>query len=316
MGQCIAQSTCTAGREKIRMSLIDRLPKIRGKYREQASLAPTNWFGVGGPAEVLFKPADTQDLANFMRGCPYDVPITVLGVGSNVIVRDGGLDGVVIKLGRGFTGLTCEGQQITAGAACIDLHVAEFSAAHSLSGLEFLSGIPGTIGGALKMNAGAYGREVQDVLVNATYVTRHGDIETHAPESLRYQYRHSETPEGAVFVSGCFAGNIGEPEAIHARIVEIQNARAETQPIRSRTGGSTFKNPTGHKAWELIDAAGCRGMMLGEAQVSEKHCNFLLNTGNAKAADLEALGEKVRTTVKAHSGIELEWEIKRIGKPA
>ena len=296
------------------MSLINRLPDVRGKYREQADLSSTNWFRVGGPAEVLFKPADAQDLADFMRACPSDVPITVLGVGSNVIVRDGGLDGVVIKLGRGFAEIRAEDGTIHAGAACLDLNVATYAADNNIAGLEFLSGIPGTIGGALKMNAGAYGTEVKDVLVEAELVTRAGDIITLPVDALGYRYRHSDSPEGAIFTSGVFRGVAGEADAIHARINEIQTARAETQPIRSRTGGSTFKNPTGNKAWQLVDDAGCRGMMHGGAQVSQKHCNFLLNTGEATAADLEQLGDQVREKVKAHSGIELEWEIKRIGK--
>ena len=324
------------------MTLLNRLPHVRGKYREQAELAGTNWFRVGGCAEVLFKPADAQDLADFMRACPTDIPITVLGVGSNVIVRDGGLDGVVIKLGRGFTELyICNerGQEtaplvgeavrpiaedsspqqgqikyIFSGAACLDVHVAEYCANHAIAGLEFLSGIPGTIGGALKMNAGAYGREVKDVLISATYVTRDGEIITCTADALGFTYRHSNAPEGAVFVGGVFRGEAGDADTIRAAIAEIQDARAESQPIRSRTGGSTFKNPAGNKAWQLVDEAGCRGMILGGAQVSEKHCNFLLNTGGATAADLENLGEAVRQKVKTNSGIELEWEIKRIGK--
>ncbi len=323
------------------MALRERLPDVRGKYREGAELASTNWFRVGGQAEVLFKPADTQDLADFMKACPKEVPITVLGVGSNLIVRDGGLDGVVIKLGRGFAECSMEqerGQEtaplvaegvrpiaqasrpeqgqlkIKVGAGCLDVNVATYAAQQGIAGLEFLSGIPGTMGGALMMNAGAYGDEIKDVLVLAELVTREGEVLTLSPEELRYSYRHSEAPEGCVFTGAVLQGHAGEPKEILARIDEIQTARAETQPIRSRTGGSTFKNPAGHKAWELIDAAGCRGMMLGGAQVSEKHCNFLLNTGDASAADLEALGDQVREKVKANSGIELEWEIKRIGK--
>lgn len=298
------------------MSLLDALPKVRGGYREKAELKSTNWFGVGGPAEILFKPADVQDLADFMCGCPKDVPVTVIGVGSNLIVRDGGLEGVVIRLGRGFTSIEAEGTVISAGAAALDVHVARVAADHGRAGLAFLSGIPGTVGGALAMNGGAYGREVKDVLQEAELVLRDGSIRRMTVDELDYTYRHSVFPQGAVFTRAWFATTQGDAAEIHAQMDEINRKRAETQPIRERTGGSTFKNPEGHKAWQLVDAAGCRGLTVGGAQMSELHCNFMLNTGDATAADLEGLGEEVRRRVKAQSGVQLEWEIKRIGRSA
>lgn len=295
-------------------SLIDRLPQVRGRYRAQASLAETTWFRVGGPAEVLFKPADTQDLADFIRSVPDDIPVMFLGVGSNVIVRDGGIDGVVIRLGRGFTQLEVVGDDVITGAANLDVNVANFAAEHGCAGLEFLSGIPGVIGGALAMNAGAYGREMVDVLVEAEAVSPQGEMVTLTPDELDYSYRHCGLGEGWIFTRAVLRTTRDKPELIQQRIQTIAQAREATQPVRSRTGGSTFKNSPEKKAWELIDEAGCRGMMIGGAQVSEKHCNFLINTGGATAADLEQLGELVRQKVKDHSGIELQWEIKRIGK--
>lgn len=290
------------------------LPTVRGSYRFDVPLAATNWFGVGGPADVLFKPADTADLAQFLQGLPEDIPVTILGVGSNLIIRDGGLAGVVIKLGRGFTEIRVEHEIVEAGAAALDVHVARVAADHGRDGLAFLSGIPGTIGGALAMNGGAYGREVKDALVEAEMVTRRGDVVRVSAAQLHFTYRHAIFPEGAIFTRAWFATQAGECTTIHAAMVEINRKRAETQPIRERTGGSTFKNPEGHKAWQLIDAAGCRGLSIGGAQMSELHCNFMLNTGNATAADLEALGEEVRARVLAQSGVALEWEIKRIGR--
>ena len=294
--------------------LIARLPKVRGRYRAHAALADTTWFRVGGAAEVLFRPEDEADLAAFISHVPKDIPITILGVCSNVIIRDGGIDGVVIRLGRGFTQLGVDGDVVTAGAANLDVNVAHFAADHAIAGLEFLVGIPGTIGGALAMNAGAYGREIKDVLVSARAISPTGEICTLTPQDLNYSYRSCGLSEGWIFTQAVLRGGGGDIAAIRARMDEISKAREETQPVRSRTGGSTFKNPSGNKAWELIDASGCRGMMVGEAQVSEKHCNFLINTGSASAADLEELGETVRQKVKSHSGIELQWEIKRIGK--
>lgn len=296
-------------------NLIHRLPKVRGGYRAEAELKGTNWFGVGGPADVLFKPVDVHDLADFMRGCPEDIPVTVIGVGSNLIIRDGGLEGVVIRLGRGFTSIDVEGDVVSAGAAALDVHVARVAADHGRSGLAFLSGIPGTIGGALAMNGGAYGREVKDVLIEAELCLRDGTVMRMKGDALHFTYRNSVFPKGAVFTRAWFATEAGDAAEIHAQMEAINRKRAETQPIRERTGGSTFKNPDGHKAWQLIDEAGCRGLRVGGAQMSELHCNFMLNTGEASAADLEALGEEVRSRVKAHAGIELAWEIKRIGAP-
>lgn len=296
------------------MALIDYLPAVRGRYRENASLADTTWFRVGGCAEVLFKPADAEDLAEFIAMLPDDVPVMVLGVGSNIIVRDGGIDGVVVRLGRGFVEMECDGDMVVAGAANLDVNVAQFACGHGRSGLEFLSGVPGSIGGALAMNAGAYGSEIKDVLVKAEAISPEGTLVTLSVDECDYSYRHCGLGEGWIFTKAYFQTLRGEQSAILQRMDEIAQARESSQPIRSRTGGSTFQNPAGHKAWELIDAAGCRGMMLKGAQVSEKHCNFLINTGDASAADLEQLGDAVREKVKTHSGVSLEWEIKRIGK--
>ncbi len=304
------------------------------QLRAGADLSKTNWFRVGGKAEWLFKPNDVQNLSNFLSKLPDDVPVTVLAVGSNVIVRDGGIDGVVVKLGRGFTSLFTSpfrgevdanasgggggggGDYVVAGAACLDIHVAQVACDHSIAGLEFLSGIPGTVGGAVRMNAGAYGSDTSQVLVEAEIVERSGKIRTLTNKELGFSYRHSDLPEGAIVTKAIFKGQAGDQEKIRTRMDEIQTARGDTQPIRSATGGSTFKNPDGHKAWELIEQAGCRGLTIGGAQVSEKHCNFLINAGSATAADLEALGEEVIRRVKEKCGIELEWEIARIGKLA
>lgn len=297
--------------------LLQRLPAVRGKIRVGSVLAKTNWFGVGGEAEVLFRPEDEADLAFFLREKPEDVSVTVLGVGSNVIVRDGGLDGVVIRLGGNFVQTRVDGEQLHCGAGALDLNVAQLAQQHNLAGLEFLSGIPGTIGGALRMNAGAYGRELKDVLVEARAVDEHGEVHTLTPAQMRYSYRHcGGVPESWVFVGCTLQAAQGEPEAIAAEMEKIATARGETQPIKSRTGGSTFKNPEGNKAWQLVDEAGCRGLTIGGAQMSELHCNFMINTGDATAQDLENLGEEVRRRVKEHSGVELQWEIKRIGKQA
>jgi UDP-N-acetylmuramate dehydrogenase len=292
------------------------LPTVRGQYRFAAPLANTNWFGVGGNAEVLFKPEDAADLAHFIHNKPADLPVTVIGVGSNLIVRDGGIAGVVIRLGRAFNEAVQEDGHIVAGAAMLDLNLARIAASMGRAGLEFMSGIPGTVGGALAMNAGAYGREVKDVLVQAEAVTPEGEVVMLNLADMHYSYRHYGGRQGLIFTRGWFATTADEPAAIAARMEEIQRKREATQPIRERTGGSTFKNPEGHKAWELVDAAGCRGLMVGGAQMSGLHCNFMINTGTATAADLEALGEAVRARVLAHSGVELAWEIKRIGDPA
>lgn len=287
---------------------------FRDRIREGADLSKTNWFRVGGPAEYLFKPSDVSDLSAFLKLLPAEIPVTVLGVGSNVIVRDGGINGVVIKLGRAFAEMSVAGQSIRVGAACLDVNVAQFACDHSLADMEFLCGVPGTIGGAVRMNAGAYGSDISQVLAEAEIVERSGKVRTLSNSELKFVYRNSGLPEGAIVTKAMLQGSPGNKKDIAAKMKEIQDAREETQPVRSRTGGSTFKNPEGHKAWELIDRAGCRGLKMGGAQVSEKHCNFLINTGNATAADLEKLGEEVIKRVKEKTGITLEWEIKRIGK--
>jgi len=295
-----------------RSHLIDRLPKPRGRLTADAPLGPQTWFGAGGPAEVLFRPADTEDLASFLQALPSDVPVTVLGVGSNLLVRDGGVKGVVIRLMRGFTGIAVEGHELLAGAGAPDLNVALTARDHALAGLEFLSGIPGTIGGAVAMNAGAYGGELAQVLVSAEAVDRAGKVHRVTAAELGFSYRQSGAPADWIFTAARLRATPGDQVAIARRIAEIDAARVESQP-RSRTGGSTFVNPPGHKAWELIDRAGCRGLRIGDAQVSEKHCNFLINLGAATASDIEALGEEVRRRVLEKSGVRLEWEIRRIG---
>jgi UDP-N-acetylmuramate dehydrogenase len=294
--------------------LIERLPAVRGRYTEAADLSRVTWFKVGGPAEVMFRPVDQDDLAAFLSAKPADVPVIVLGVGSNLLVRDGGIDGVVIRLGRGFTDISTNGMEVSAGAAALDLNVAIAARAAGIAGLEFLSGIPGLIGGALRMNAGAYGREMTNVTLRAEAFDAAGNLHVLSHADLGFTYRHSAMPADWIFIGARLLGEPGSREAIAARMDEIQTARAETQPLRTPTGGSTFKNPDGHKAWQLIDAAGCRGLRIGGAQVSELHCNFLINVGGATAGDIEALGEEVRRRVFAQSGITLEWEIKRIGK--
>ncbi|HEY1794603.1 MAG TPA: UDP-N-acetylmuramate dehydrogenase [Stellaceae bacterium] len=292
-----------------------RLPPVRGRLSENAPVGPMTWFRVGGAAEILFRPADEADLADFLRALPGDIPVTVIGVASNLLVRDGGIPGVTIRLGRGFAGITAAGDEVSAGAGALDLNVALTAAQAGIAGLEFLSGVPGTIGGGLRMNAGAYGSEIKDVLVEATAVDRAGTVHRVPAADLGLGYRHSETPEDWIFTGARVRGRRGDPAAIGKRMAEIQAAREASQPIRARTGGSTFANPPGAKAWKLIDAAGCRGLVRGGAAVSEKHTNFLINTGTATAADIEGLGEEVRRRVHARSGIVLEWEIRRIGRP-
>lgn len=296
--------------------LVDSLPPLRGRMNAEAALAPNTWFRVGGPAEVLVRPADVADLAAFLAALPLQVPVTTIGAASNLIVRDGGIAGVVIRLARGFGDVTCEADGVIAGAAALDATVAEHAAEAGLAGLEFLSGIPGTIGGAVAMNAGAYGGDVAGTLDWAEIITRQGELVRLAAIDIGFSYRHSGLPAESVVVRARFHARPGEKSAIAARMAEIRASREATQPVRARTGGSTFRNPPQARAWELIDAAGCRGLTRGGAQVSEKHCNFLLNTGEASAADLEGLGEEVRRRVHAASGITLEWEIKRIGTPA
>ncbi|MEK9844797.1 UDP-N-acetylmuramate dehydrogenase [Thalassospira sp.] len=294
--------------------LIDRLPKVRGKLREGAQLAKVTWFQVGGPADVMFRPADEADLADFLQGKPDDMPVTVIGVGSNLLVRDGGIRGVVIRLGRPFTDAVIKDGNLHVGAGALDLNVAQVAKQAGIAGLEFLSGIPGTIGGALRMNAGAYGSEIKDVLISATAIDGKGIKHTVAPDEMGMSYRHCDLPEDWIFTSAILRGTAGDPDEIAKRMDEIQQARAGSQPIKSRTGGSTFANPVPERAWEVIDAAGCRGLTIGGAQMSEQHCNFMINTGNATALDLEQLGDEVRKRVKEHSGVELRWEIRRIGE--
>ena len=296
-------------------TLLHRLPPLAGRVQEAAPLAPFTWFRVGGPAEVLFRPAGVKDLTALLQHLPEDAPLTVIGAASNLIVRDGGITGVVVRLARGFAEIKPEPNGIIAGAAALDATVAEHAASAGLTGLEFLSGIPGSVGGAVAMNAGAYGGDVATCLDWAEIITSAGVARLDA-SVLHLSYRHAALPPGSVVARARFHARPGEPAAIAARMADIRSSREATQPVRARTGGSTFRNPPDMKAWELIDAAGCRGLRRGGAQVSEKHCNFLLNTGDATAADLEGLGEEVRRRVHAASGVALEWEIKRIGLPA
>ena len=295
-------------------NFISRLPKVRGAYDVAQSLKEITWFRVGGSADVLFRPKDADDLAAFMRARPKDVPVTAIGVGSNLLVRDAGVRGVVIRLGAGFNQIVAEdNHRVRAGAASLDIAVARTAAEANIAGLEFLRGIPGTAGGGLRMNAGAYGREFKDSVIAIKGVTEEGEIVTLAPVEMGWTYRNSNAPAGMIFVEAVFQGAPGARAAIEARMNEITAAREATQPVKTRTGGSTFKNPEGQKAWRLIEAAGCRGLTRGDAQVSDLHCNFLINRGSASATDIEALGEEVRRRVKEHSGVTLEWEIKRIG---
>ena len=294
-------------------SLKSAMPDLRGRLMANQPLGPFTWFRVGGPAQVYFAPEDEGDLAYFLQHLPADIAVTVIGVGSNLIVRDGGIEGVVIRLGRGFNDIATDEDTVKAGAAALDKRVAEAAAAAGIGGLEFYFGIPGTIGGAIRMNAGANGGETKDVLVEATGVTRAGAIVTLNNAAMDFRYRGNGADPSIIFTSALYRGDITDAESIRARMAEVQQHRETAQPIREKTGGSTFKNPPGHSAWKLIDEAGMRGHRLGGAQVSEMHCNFLINTGNASAADIEALGELVRARVKEHSGIELAWEIKRIG---
>lgn len=294
-------------------SLIERLPKVRGKYTAYADLAKTIWFRTGGPAEVLYKPADVQDLAFFLKQKPADVPVNTVGVGSNLLVRDAGIPGVVIRLGKGFTNIAISGDKIHVGAAMLDRSVAMIAGETALSGLEFLIGVPGTIGGALRMNAGCYGGEIKDCLTHAFALDSYGTMQTLTLDDMGFSYRHCNIPENWIFIGACFQGRPGNKTIIMEHMNQLLQQREDTQPIRTRTGGSTFANPTGHSAWKLIDEAGCRGLRRGGAQISEKHCNFMINDNNASADDLEMLGEDVRARVLATSGIDLRWEIKRIG---
>ncbi len=320
-GECAIRSLAQARRlvmtfPDIAPELKAAMPELRGRLLANESLAPLTWFRVGGPAQVLFTPADVDDLAYFLTYLPQQLAVHVLGVGSNLIVRDGGLPGVAIRLSpRGFGEASASGDVVTAGAAALDKRVAEVAAAANLSGLEFFFGIPGTIGGALRMNAGANGAETRDVLVEAAGVGRDGARHSFANADMNFAYRSSGVEPSIIFTSARFRGVTASTEAIRVRMNEVQAHRETAQPIREKTGGSTFKNPPGHSAWKLIDSAGCRGLRVGGAQVSEMHCNFLINTADATAHDIETLGETVRARVKQASGIELKWEIKRIGIP-
>src|SRR5215475_7119967 len=290
-----------------------RLPNLRGRLMANQSLAELTWFRVGGPAKVLFVPEDEADLAYALGQLPRDLPVTVVGLGSNLIVRDGGVPGVVIRLGRGFSDIAVEGTRLRVGAAVPDGRVTRAAQEAGLAGLAFMRGIPGAVGGALHMNGGAYGRETKDALIEGRGVDRQGNVRVFTNADMHYSYRHCGAPDNVIFTEAQFAGTLGDPAAIAAEMETITQSREATQPIKSRTGGSTFKNPPGQKAWQLIDAAGCRGLKVGDAQVSEMHCNFLINLGAATAADIETLGETVRKRVKENSGVELDWEIKRIG---
>ena len=291
------------------------IPEVRGRLTPNSPLAPLVWFKSGGAAQWLFEPKDEDDLVQFLRRLDPETPVMALGLGSNMIVRDGGVPGVVVRLGKVFSKIEkLDDVTLRCGGGASGILVSSTARDAGIAGMEFLRGIPGTVGGFVRMNGGAYGREVQDILVEARVVLRDGSVETWSLDKLGYTYRHSEVPEGAVVVDATFRGSPGRPEAIGAEMDAIARAREESQPLRSRTGGSTFKNPPGHKAWVLVDAAGCRGLTMGGAQVSEKHCNFLLNLGSATSADIEALGEEVRRRVLENSGITLDWEIQRIGR--
>jgi UDP-N-acetylmuramate dehydrogenase len=293
--------------------LKSKMPELRGQLLANQSLRELTWFRVGGPAQLLFMPEDEIDLCYLLAQLPPKIGVTVIGLGSNLIVRDGGVPGVVIRLGRGFNAIAIEDLRVRAGAAVPDVKISRAAQEAGIAGLSFLRGIPGCIGGALRMNGGAYGRETKDALVEARAVDRAGHVHVLSNADMHYSYRHSGAPDDYIFTQALFAGERGDPIAITAEMDKITESREATQPVKSRTGGSTFKNPSGHKAWQLIDAAGCRGLREGDAQVSEMHCNFLINLGNASASNIETLGETVRRRVKNHSGIDLDWEIKRIG---
>jgi UDP-N-acetylmuramate dehydrogenase len=295
--------------------LKSKLPDLRGRLLPNQSLAELTWFRVGGPAQALFMPEDEADLGYCLAHLPTDVPVTVVGLGSNMIVRDGGVAGVVIRLGRGFGDIKIEaGHRVRAGAAVPDVRLARAAQEAGIDGLAFMRGIPGAVGGALRMNGGAYGGETKDILIEARGLDRRGTPRVYANADMHYGYRHCGVADDVIFTEALFQGAAGDPTAIAAAMDKITESREATQPVKTRTGGSTFKNPPGQKAWQLIDAAGCRGLRIGGAQVSELHCNFLINLGDASAADIETLGETVKKRVVDHSGVVLEWEIKRIGE--
>ena len=302
--------------KKTTQALLERLPEVRGSLEADAPLDRFTWFRVGGAADVLFRPADSDDLAAFLKAKPADVPLTMIGLGSNLLVRDGGVPGVVVRLGRGLGAVKADGITVVAGAGATDRSVAAAARDAGIAGLEFLTGVPGMIGGALRMNAGAYGSEMRDIVTAAKALSPDGELHDLTPKELGFSYRHSGVPEDWIFIEATLQGEAGNIQTITQRMQEIMTAREESQPLRTPTGGSTFANPEGHKAWELIDKAGCRGLMRGGAQVSEKHCNFLINTGTATAADLEGLGEEIRRRVHQETGVTLEWEIRRIGVSA
>ncbi len=297
------------------MSAVATMPQVRGRLTPDAPLAPLVWFKSGGTAEWLFEPKDEEDLVDFLRELDPETPVMALGLGSNLIVRDGGVVGVVVRLGKAFARIDrVDETSLRCGGGASGILVGSTARDAGIAGLEFLRGIPGTVGGFVRMNGGAYGREVSNILVSARLVLRSGEVVEWPVDEFGYTYRHSEVPEGAVVIEAVFRGTRGDHQAIGAEMGAIARAREESQPLRSRTGGSTFKNPPGHKAWALIDAAGCRGLTIGDAQVSEKHCNFLLNLGSATSAEIEALGEEVRRRVEAKTHISLEWEIQRVGR--
>lgn len=305
--------------------MIENLPKVRGRYTQNAPLGEKGWFRCGGTAEVLFKPADRDDLQNFLQNGPEDIPVHIFGALSNSIVRDGGLKGVVIRMGREFSKIDVQENEVTVGALALDANVASVAADHGLGGLEFLSGIPGSIGGALRMNAGCYGSEIKEVLASCEALDRQGNLHVLTPDQMDMTYRHVGVPDSYIFLSATLKGVPEDAETVRARIEEIKKRREESQPIREKTGGSTFANPSAEqlsqaglpedtKVWQLIDQVGGRGLQIGGAQMSEKHCNFMINTGNATASDLEALGDEIRSRVSDQFGISLRWEIKRIGE--
>jgi UDP-N-acetylmuramate dehydrogenase len=292
-----------------------QMPDLRGRLTANAPLSDITWFRVGGPAQVLLAPADEADLAYFLKHIGPDVPVFVIGLGSNLLVRDGGVPGVVIRLGRGFNEITTEGMRLSAGTAVPDVKVARAAAEAGIAGLSFYRGIPGSIGGALRMNAGAHGKETKDVLVSARAVDRQGNIHVLSLADMKFTYRHCGIPADWIFTQATFEGKPGDPDEIQKEMDEVAEYREKNQPVRERTGGSTFKNPPGHSAWKLVDAAGCRGFRVGGAKVSDMHCNFLINDSQASGEDVETLGETVRARVKATSGVALEWEIIRLGEP-
>ena len=296
---------------------LNNLPQVRGRYTENAPLGESGWFKCGGRAEVLFKPADLEDLQSFLKNCPREIPVHVFGALSNTIIRDGGLSGVTIRLGREFAGIEADGETVKAGALALDANVAQVAAENGIANLEFFSGIPGTIGGALRMNAGCYGTETKDVLISCEALDRNGNLHTLTPDQMHMTYRHTEVPDDYIFISAHFKGQKDSPDNVLERMAEIKMKREASQPIREKTGGSTFANPPGHqKVWQLIDAVGGRGLKVGGALMSEKHCNFMINEGSATSADLENLGEELIKRVREKFGIALRWEIKRVGVSA